>query len=219
MLLDLPKSEGFTSGSIEDRQWLYDTLALMDKDAKEKYDFEHPLFAFYGQDQKNRSIIGFDGSGSGYFINYDNFLDASLYGTILVYDYLLENYDYVQDYGLVIIDDWEKMNMKMFFFFMRNPSFLTFFQMIPDRMPIKLDHYYIVNGPIYVSKIYDLMKVFMSEEKKNSMTFEDDMNNVIADIGEDGLPEFLKGDRKFVLGGDSIDVEPQFMKIFPRKRQ
>jgi len=39
-----------------------------------------------------------------------------------------------------------------------------------------------------------------------------------GNTGEECLPVFLKGDRKHVLSGESIDVEEQLMKIFPRKR-
>ena len=140
MLIDLPRSKDFISGKEEDRKWFYETLAKIEKDAKEKHNLDYPMFAYYGKDQKNRAIIGMDGSASSPFISYPNFLDASIYGTVLVFDYILEKFDYCQDNGFVMIDDWEKFNAKMMSFYMKHPNFMkTFNTIISGAMPLRAD--------------------------------------------------------------------------------
>jgi len=219
MLLNLPRSENFTSGNKEDRKWLVETLEKIDRDSKEKYNISYPMFAYYGQDQKNRAIIGLDGGASAPFIDYPNFLDASIYGSVLVFDHVLENYETCQDHGFVLLNDWGKLSLKMCTFYMKNMSFMkNFSAIISGAMPIRIGQFYIVNGPYLITIMYNAVKMFLSEKIKSRMAFASNTKIVKEDLGEDCLPVFLKGDRKHVLSGESIDVEEQLMKIFPRKR-
>lgn len=219
MLLNLPKSENFTSGTREDRRWVVETLTSIDKDGREKFNVDYPMFGFYGKDQKNRGIIGFDGGVSANFIDYPHFLDACLYGTVLVFDYVLENYDFCQDHGFIMMDDWGKLNLKLFTFYMKNPTFMkNFSALISGTMPIRIGQYYIVNGPRLMTVMYNAVKIFLSEKIKSRIFFASNTKVVKEDIGETELPVFLKGDRTYVFGPADLDIEGQLMKIFPRKR-
>jgi len=219
MLLNLPRSKDFTQGTKEDRAWLIETLTKIDKDAKEKFKIEYPMFAFYGQDKKGRGIIGFDVGASAPFLEYPNFLDASLYGSTLVFDHLLETYDFSQEPGIVFIDDWGKFNLKMFTFYMKNPAFVRNFSASTGTMPMNMTKYYVINGPTLLTTMYNAFKIFLPQSIKDKMCFTGNTKAVVEEIGKDGLPYFLKGPRKHVMAGEDIDVDKQLMKIFPRKRQ
>ena len=219
MLLNLPRVKDFTQGTEQDRAWLIETLTKIDKDAKEKFKIKYPMFAFYGQDKLGRGVIGFDVGASAPFLEYPNFLDASLYGSTLVFDYLLETCDFCQEPGIVFIDDWGKFNLKMFTFYMKNPAFVRAFSASTGTMPMNMTKYYVINGPTLLNTMYNAFKIFLPQSIKDKMCFTSRTKDAIDEIGENALPYFLKGPRRHVLAGEDIDVERQLMKIFPRKRE
>ena len=217
LIVNLPRSQEFTSGSVQDRQWLHDLRTHLDTEIMKNNNY--PSFGYYGTDKKGRAIIGFEASTCEPFLHLENYLDACLYLSIVVFDYILEHYDSCQDNGFVMIDDWHGLSFKMFKFFMSNRTFVSNFSaLISGSLPMRINQYYIVNGPKLMNVMYNAFKIFLSEKIKSRMFFAGSVGVVADDIGVESVPVFLKNGVRSHVDLTQIDLEEQLGKIFPRKR-
>lgn len=219
MLINLPKVEDFISHnrSKDDINWMVALLKEMDTEVLEKYGY--PGSSFYGLNSEGKLMLGMDGSTFDSFVQKPGFLDAALYGTILLYDYLMERYpEEAYDNGFVMMDDWKSMNLKMFTFYMQNRAFMKqFSQIISGSMPIKVSNYYILNGPFLMTLMYNAFKPFLSEKIRSRMCFIDG-EELRKKMGDNCFPQFLGGKREYIIDRE-LDVGEHFLKIFPRRRQ
>lgn len=216
-ITSLPRSESFTdSDTSSDIEWLTSTKNYIIQEIQKK--FNRPGLSYYGLDNKGRSIIGFEVALSEPFTETENYLDTCLYMTLAQFDYILEKYPSSQDKGFVLIDDWSGLSVKLASFFMSNTSFTsTFSSLISGALPMRISQYYVFNGPRILNYMYSFFSFFMSEKIKQRICFTKKVNAIQEGIGEECLPAFLDGPRKFVDLSE-MNVERQLKKIFPRKK-
>lgn len=216
LLLNMPNVEDIISDNPQDRRWLIDAINDIGNETMEKLGY--PSFGFYGQDQHGRAIIAFDASATNLFMDRKHFVNVALYGAILTFDYILEKYDYCQDSGFIMVDDWKQMNLKVFDFLRNNKTFANIFrEIISGSMPIRIKQYYIVNGPRLMNLVYKAAKFFLSEKVRSRMHFTGKIKVVENDMGKENLPIFLGGQKKHLEMTD-FDIEKQLTKIFPKRR-
>lgn len=220
MLINFPKVETLTKKgrTLNDISWLINSLEDLDKNIVEK--FGYPGMGFYGIDSFNRCVIAMDAEPFNYLIDHPEILDCCLYGTVLLYDFVLEKYsENAFTHGFIIMDDHKAMSSKIGKFFMQNLEFMkNFSNIISSGMPIKMSKYCLLNGPWILRIMFKCFSPFLSEKIKSRTGFLY-TKELEEEVGNVNLPKFLGGEKDFISYNDNLNIGEQFLKIFPEKRE
>lgn len=146
MLINLPKVEDFiaVNRTKDGIAWLVALLEEMVVEVVKQLGY--PGSSFYGLSTEGKVLLAMDGSTFDTFVKKPGFLDAALYGLVLLYDFLLEKFpEEAYQNGFVIMDDWKSLNIKKVNSYMKNRDFLKqYSSIVSGAMPIKVSDYYIL---------------------------------------------------------------------------
>jgi len=212
VLSALPNSESVLSGDPEKYKWVIDCM-------KKMHCGDSQSIHYFGSDSKGRHIIATDTSKFLDVVNDDQMFDASLYLTVLLLDFILESYPDCYEQGLISLEDQAGLDRSAFKVMYNNMSKMKVAgQLMDGTIPVRFNKCFVMNGPAWITAIWKLVKVFLTQKMVDKCDFQSGSQGVIDFLGgEQYLPSIFGGSRQAVAM--EFDVEEQLRKAFPRFKE
>lgn len=225
VLSSLPKAETVLSGDPKKYQWVIENMQKFINPDEPQNETEAtpttntPGIAYSGTDANNCHIITSDTGKVCKLMLDDDLFDASMYLTVILLDHLLEKHPDCYEEGLISIESQADFGWEAAKAMMGNSSKMKLYgQLMDGTIPIRFKKCFIVDGPKFLTVVWNFLKVFLSQKMIDKCDFVSGSESVKEYLGgEDYLPELFGGKNK--VAEMNFDLEEQLRKAFPRYKE